>query len=97
MIHDLEGNSIEIVLTRKQVAEELGITTNVLFILLAIAILYLPRFQRLKTKNGDGISRKRPLTNWDLDSLRRLLHTYKIHGKIQTRVLVSQNIDYYNI
>ncbi|AUT00881.1 hypothetical protein CLI64_11000 [Nostoc sp. CENA543] len=89
------GDSVEVILTREQVAKELETTTSVLYTILDLGSLYLPRLKRLRTKDNCGISRRRPLTNWDLPILRKVLHTYRIHGRSATRKLLAENPAYY--
>lgn len=95
-MNEFLGNSIDTIISREEAAEQLGISTSVLHTLLNIVSLYVPRFKRLRTRDNTGVSRKRPLTNWDIEPLKKVLHTYRLHGKIQTRVLVSQDPDSYN-
>jgi|GEM_PF-5186592 len=83
--------SAEILLSRKEAANAIGVNEKTLHSYLDIARLFLDRFKRFKSPNG-GVCGSEKLTNWDIPYLKKIWLMVQKHGNIQkVAVLMKSN------
>lgn len=73
------GDAVEHLLTRQEAADLLGTNIRRLYDYLDTASLFVPRFKRFRATKG-GVCRKAKLTNWDIEPLKKIQHTFKKFG-----------------
>ncbi|MBD2409494.1 hypothetical protein FACHB389_10710 [Nostoc calcicola FACHB-389] len=92
--HFLNGDSVEILLSREQAAEILNVSRQMLYHYLKSGSLFLDTLKRFRTEDGE-ISKAEKLTNFDIPVLKRIQFSFRKHGERNARVLMSQNPDYF--
>ncbi|BBD59478.1 hypothetical protein NIES2109_22650 [Nostoc sp. HK-01] len=94
--YQVEGDNVETLLTRKEAADILGTNPRRLFDYLKAGALFLPRFERFKCSKG-GISRTAMISNWDIESLKRIQQAFKKYGSPgKARKYISENPHEFN-
>ena len=91
---NLPGNSVEILLTRNQAAQELGVSLRMFYNYFDAASLHLQSMKRFRAKTG-GLNPSMSLSNWDIPTLKKVQHSFRKYGELEACRHMAENPEHY--